>query len=93
LARIAAGQIPIRNGDEAATLLRAMVDIARLEEGQPTSTAVIAHVGRSATADVLALRDQARRALGVGIDDDQDNDRTPASPAATAADDIPGHDT
>jgi hypothetical protein len=64
LGRIAAGQVPIRNAGEAADLLRALVDVARLEAGEATSTAIVAHVGAGATAEVLALRDQARRMLG-----------------------------
>ena len=70
------GKVPIRNGDEAATLLRALVDVARIEAGEATSTAVVAHVGAGAAAEVLALRDQARRALGRGmvVDVDQGDD-------------------
>ena len=49
---------------EAAELLRALVDVARLEAGQPTSASIVAHVGREAAAGVLALREQARAALG-----------------------------
>jgi len=97
LARITAGQVPIRNAEEAASLLRALVDVARLEEGQPTSTALVAHVGASATAEVLALRDQARAALGMAnvIDVDQDNDqdlRPGVSSPATAEDDTNPHE-
>jgi len=97
LGRIVAGHVPIRNGGEAAELLRALVDVARLEEGQPTSTALIAHVGASATAEVLALRDQARAALGMAnvIDVDQDNDqdlRPGVSSPATAEDDTNPHE-
>lgn len=89
MAQIAAGQIPVRNGDEAATLLRALVDVARLESGDPTSNTVVAHLGTDAMARVIALRDQARAAI----------DATTTMPtsdvmsrAATAAHDIPGHD-
>ncbi|HKE51286.1 MAG TPA: hypothetical protein VKE25_07230, partial [Actinomycetes bacterium] len=66
MGRVVSGQIPVRNGDEAATLLRALVDVARIEAGQPTGTTVVAHLGSSAMAEVLALRDQARAALGMG---------------------------
>jgi hypothetical protein len=64
--RIVAGSIPLRNGSEAAELLRALVDVARLEAGQATSASAVLHVGADATARVLALRDQARAALGMG---------------------------
>ena len=66
VAQVVAGHIPVRNADEAAQLLRALVDVARLESGDPTSTALVAHVGATATAQVLALRDQARELLGRG---------------------------
>lgn len=87
LGRIAAGAIPVRNAGEAADLLRALVDVARLEAGQATSTALVAHVGTGATAEVLALRDKARVMLGTRVDD---QDAGPLSTAATAADDS-GH--
>lgn len=94
LGQVTTGRIPIRNGDEAATLLRALVDVARLEAGQPTSTALVAHVGTGATAEVLALRDQARRALGQGVDTAVAGASPDAlSYAATAEGDTPGHDT
>ena len=64
IGRVDRGEIPVRNGDEAASLIRALVDVARLEAGQSTSTSVIAHVGTDSAARVLALRDQARAALG-----------------------------
>jgi hypothetical protein len=94
LGQIAGGRVPIRNADDAATLLRALVDVARIEEGQPTSTALVAHVGTGATAEVLALRDQARRALGVGTDVAVTGASLEhVSGAATAAPDMPGDDT
>lgn len=46
LHRIATGEIPIRNGSEAAEILRVTVDIARLEAGQATSQT--AHIALSA---------------------------------------------
>ena len=66
MGRIVQGAIPIRNGDEAASLLRALVDVARLEAGESTSNTLVAHVGAGAAAEVIALRDQARAALGTG---------------------------
>jgi hypothetical protein len=68
LGRIVQGAIPVRNGGEAADLLRALVDVARLEAGESTSNTLVAHVGAGAAAEVIALRDQARRALGQGTD-------------------------
>lgn len=37
LAKLAAGQVPIRHAADAAELLKVLVDITRLEEGQATS--------------------------------------------------------
>lgn len=68
VAQVVAGKVPMRNADEAATLLRALVDVARLEAGQSTSNAVVAHVGPNAVASILELRDQARAALAVATD-------------------------
>jgi hypothetical protein len=65
VAQVVAGKVPMRNADEAATLLRALVDVARLEGGESTDMRVVAHIGADATAAVLALRDQARRAIGM----------------------------
>jgi hypothetical protein len=79
LGRIVTGGIPIRNGAEAAELLRALVDVARLEAGESTSNTVVAHVGPGAVTAVLALRDQARAALAMtSADQDQDHDQVSA---------------
>jgi hypothetical protein len=72
IGRVQRGEWKVR---DPADWVRVLVDVARMEEGQPTSTSLVAHVH---AADVLALRDQARAAL---------------SATATAAEDIPGHDT
>ena len=82
MAQVASGAVPVRNGDEAATLLRALVDVARLESGDPTSTTVVAHVGSDAMARVVALRDAARAAIDATV-----------SGTAVAAYDTPGHDS
>lgn len=56
LHRIATGEIPIRNGSEAAEILRVTVDIARLEAGQATSqTAHIALSAEQVQARLAAL--------------------------------------
>lgn len=46
MAQVINGQIPVRNGAEAAELIRCGVDIARLEAGQATSQT--AHIALSA---------------------------------------------
>jgi hypothetical protein len=67
LGRIGTGAIPVRNGDEAAALLRALVDIARLEEGQATSHTLTAHLStEAAVARVAAIRDAAKVAIDAG---------------------------
>jgi hypothetical protein len=38
------GSIPVRNGSEAADVIRVLVDVARLESGQPTSTSIVGHL-------------------------------------------------
>lgn len=65
LARIASGAIRVPGGD-AAALLRVLVDIARLEAGEATSAAVIAHLsGEDVRARVEGLRQQAAAVLAV----------------------------
>lgn len=72
--RVARGEIPVRNGDEAATLVRTFVDIARLEAGQATSHSVHATIS---PADALARIEELQRAA-----------RQALSATATAADDV-----
>ena len=59
IGRVQRGEWKVR---DPADWVRVLVDVARLEAGEATSAAIVAHVGRDA-AGVLALRDQARRAL------------------------------
>jgi len=63
MSRCLTGDIPVRNGDEAAALLRVLVDVARLEAGAPTALSatlttaeVVDHIGE--------LQARARAALG-----------------------------
>lgn len=64
IGRVATGDIPVRNGDEAAALLRALVDVARLEEGQHTAATIIAHADTSQMLDrIRALRERASTEL------------------------------
>ena len=63
MGRVGTGDIPVRNGDEAAALLRALVDIARLEEGQATSHTISATYGADAVARVVAIQQAARDQL------------------------------
>lgn len=64
LGRIASGEVPVRNGGEAAELLRVLVDVARIEAGEATSTSVVAHLGAAAVDRVRAMRAEAAAALG-----------------------------
>lgn len=61
LGRIGTGDIPVRNGDEAAALLRALVDIARLEEGQATSHTLTATLSAADAVQRVVLLQQAAR--------------------------------
>ena len=67
LAKVAAGVITVK-GPDVAALLRVLVDVARLEAGEPTSQAVVAHIGTSQALERVAeLRKQAREALGAVV--------------------------
>jgi hypothetical protein len=82
MARLASGEIPVRNGGEAADLLRALHEIARLEAGQPTSlSATVSIPPEVAMARLHTLQQQARATMA-------------ALPSATAqaADDEEVHD-
>ena len=57
LARIAAGQIPIRHAADAADLLTALHNLTRLEEGQSTSNVMHGSV------DILARIEQLKHEL------------------------------
>lgn len=48
--KVLTGAIPVRNGAEAADLLRALVDIGRLESGDATRTVAVAHLSGPALA-------------------------------------------
>jgi hypothetical protein len=70
IGRVARGEVKVRHAQDASELIRVLVDVARLEKGEPTSATVIAHVD-SATiaARVGQLQAQARAALGVLVPD------------------------
>ena len=57
LAKIAAGQVPIRHAGDAAELLKVLVDVTRLEEGQHTS----AHLSASIDAESIVARIESLR--------------------------------
>jgi hypothetical protein len=52
ISKVLTGGIEV-HGKDVAALIATLVDVARLEEGQSTSNAVIAHVSSSATLDRL----------------------------------------
>lgn len=60
IGRVHRGEQVVR---DPAEWVRVLVDVARLEAGEPTSASVVAHLGASA---VHELRDRARAALGAG---------------------------
>ena len=64
LSRVLTGDIPVRNGDEAAALLRVMVDVARLEAGQATGHTITATLStKEAVERVEQLQRQARATI------------------------------
>jgi hypothetical protein len=76
MGRLLVGEIKLRGAD-VAPVLRALVDIARLESGEPTSAALVAHVDAATIASrVTELQRQARAALAVveTVVDDDDAD-------------------
>jgi hypothetical protein len=92
MGRLLTREIKLRGADVAPTL-RALVDIARLESGEVTSAALVAHVDASSVAArVGELQRQARAALVAVTADviDQDVGGTcgdVVSPPASAAGD------
>jgi hypothetical protein len=50
IGRVVRGDVPVRNGGEAAELLRALVDIGRIEAGDATRTVAVAHMSGPALA-------------------------------------------
>jgi hypothetical protein len=71
IGRVGRGEVKVRHAHDASELIRVLVDVARLEEGEPTSTAVIAHVdSATVVARVGQLQAQARAALGVLVRDE-----------------------
>jgi hypothetical protein len=73
MGRLLAREIKLRGAD-VAPVLRALVDIARLESGEPTSAALVAHVDAATiTSRVSELQRQARAALAVVVESDPDD--------------------
>src|SRR5262245_26339288 len=50
IGRVARGDVPVRNGSEAADLLRALVDVGRIESGDAQRTVAVAHLSGPALA-------------------------------------------
>jgi hypothetical protein len=72
IGRVSRGEIPVRHAGDAAELVKVLVDVARLEAGESTSNAVVAHVTSDQLARVRALQEQARTALSssaLAVDD------------------------
>lgn len=80
LARIASGAVKVPGSDYPA-LLRVLVDIARIEAGEATSAALVAHVSSAdARARLAELQAQARAAIEAGAIE------APSAAAKAAAD-------
>jgi hypothetical protein len=79
IARVGRGEIKIRHAADAAELLKVLTDIARLEAGEPTSAALVAHVGAADVArQVAELQAEARRTLAIVAPAQPEPDDTPA---------------
>lgn len=72
LAKLAAGQVPIRHAADAAELLKVLVDITRLEEGQATS-----HVMHG-SVQIVERIEQMRAELTRGAITSTDSDTSPS---------------
>jgi hypothetical protein len=72
LAKIAAGQVPIRHAADAAELLKVLHDMTRLEEGQSTSN--ILH-GTIDSGAIIARIEELRGELTTGPNTSQDSGR------------------
>jgi hypothetical protein len=60
MARVAIGEIKIRHGGDAADLIRVLVDVARVEAGNPNSVNVVAHMSAEETLErIRILRERA----------------------------------
>ena len=76
IGRLVQGSIPVRNGGEAAELLRALVDVGRLESGDPTRTVAVAHM--TGPALVARLRElQASSAADTVADEPEPSEPVP----------------
>src|SRR4051812_26149005 len=63
IARVSRGEIRLRSAD-VANWVRTLVDVARLESGQPTATSVVAHLSHEEVIErVRTLQASARAAL------------------------------
>jgi len=79
IGRVLRGDVPVRNGDEAASLLRALVDIGRIESGDATRTVAIAHLSGPALAQRLR---ELQVSAAVSAADDATPAGTPPVPPA-----------
>jgi hypothetical protein len=62
IGRVVVGEIPIRNGTDAANLIRVLVDVARLEENQPMRTAMVAQLSTEDFAERIRQMQLVARA-------------------------------
>lgn len=65
IAKVISGHIEI-TGKDVAPLIATLVDVARLEEGQSTSNAVVAHMSSKEALDRLTLLRQEQGASNTG---------------------------
>ena len=72
--RVLAGDIPIRNGADAAAIVKALVEIGRLEQGEATAltahlTGDLSELERSIAKDMAALGISPVAALNQGMEE------------------------
>lgn len=86
LGRVAAGSVPVRHGGDAAELVRALVDVARLASGAPAGISAVVHLS---AADARArLAELAAVAGGLGAVVDGAGNGDPSSAAVAAEDEL-----
>jgi hypothetical protein len=79
MSRVLTGDIPVRNGDEAAALLRVLVDVARLEAGEATAHSLHATISTEQAVERIGrLQEAARQAISTT------SSPTTSSPSAAA---------
>ena len=86
IGRVARGEVKVRHAQDASELIRTLVDVARLEAGEPTSAALVATVNASDVAARVAELQRSARAAPV-VAAGELADVKPSPPASVTGDD------